>query len=282
MTNSYKESIIHGDSSFPFKVYFNKTEGGYSYYSHWHLEAEIILMLDGSISIYNNFDKITLEKKDIFFIDPEAIHDIKEENNKHASWLAFVFDLDILKNDDRVYLNYIEPIKNHSASCTNKIHYQNEYLYDLLIKLAEIYTSKKKFYEIKIKSILYDVFYELYNDNCINDIKKENDKTIIKLKEALDFISKNYHEQIFTKDIATSVFLNEFYFMKFFKKHMNITVNDYLTKYRLDKACGLLLSSNRSIIDIAYSVGFNSSSYFIKQFKKTYGITPCDYRKKHE
>jgi len=39
----------------------------------------------------------------------------------------------------------------------------------------------------------------------------------------------------------------------------------------------LIEGDNLSVSEIAYSVGFSTSSYFSKCFKQHYGVTPTDY-----
>ena len=73
--------------------------------------------------------------------------------------------------------------------------------------------------------------------------------------------------------------MNEFYFMKFFKKYMNLTVNEYLNNYRLRRAYKLIKNTDLSITEIAFLSGYNNSRYFIVQFKKMYNITPKELRK---
>jgi AraC-like DNA-binding protein len=41
----------------------------------------------------------------------------------------------------------------------------------------------------------------------------------------------------------------------------------------------MLLSTNKSIMDVAFDCGFNNVSYFIKVFKQLKGSTPLSYRK---
>ena len=60
------------------------------------------------------------------------------------------------------------------------------------------------------------------------------------------------------------------------KSLLDISTNDLIRQYRLQKATGLL----RSVPDIstvAYQVGFSSPSYFTQCFKEKYGITPSDW-----
>ncbi len=57
---------------------------------------------------------------------------------------------------------------------------------------------------------------------------------------------------------------------------LNISTNDLIRKYRLQKAASLL-STGLDITTIVYRVGFSSPSYFSQCFKEQYGITPSDY-----
>ena len=48
---------------------------------------------------------------------------------------------------------------------------------------------------------------------------------------------------------------------------------------RINRAAELLTTTDRSITDIAFDVGFNDSNYFSRQFRKTLGVTPRAFRK---
>ncbi len=58
---------------------------------------------------------------------------------------------------------------------------------------------------------------------------------------------------------------------------------DYLNRYRIEHARALLSSpdsQNIAILNIAFTVGFNSNSAFYSAFKKRVGVTPAQYRRK--
>lgn len=55
---------------------------------------------------------------------------------------------------------------------------------------------------------------------------------------------------------------------------------DILREYRLNEARALLISTERPISEIAYSVGFGSPQYFAKCFRDAFGTTPTEIRKK--
>jgi DNA-binding response OmpR family regulator len=57
------------------------------------------------------------------------------------------------------------------------------------------------------------------------------------------------------------------------------TPTDFIRTYRLKRAAELLRSSNKSVIDIAFDVGFSSATYFTKCFKKQFHQLPKEYQK---
>jgi AraC-like DNA-binding protein len=57
---------------------------------------------------------------------------------------------------------------------------------------------------------------------------------------------------------------------------------DYLSYYRVERACHLLAATSVTVTETAYRCGFNDSSYFVKIFKKYKGTTPRQYRKQFQ
>lgn len=81
-----------------------------------------------------------------------------------------------------------------------------------------------------------------------------------------------------TKDIFKIPPYSKQYTIKKFHKYLNITPSQYLNKKKVDKAIELLLSTELSILDIAFECGFNNVEYFDKIFKKIIGLTPLRYK----
>lgn len=96
--------------------------------------------------------------------------------------------------------------------------------------------------------------------------------------EAKEYIDENYAEKVNVKEIAQMYHVSEAYFIRSFKKYFGKTPKTYIINKRLDEGKNLLLTSNDSINEIAYKVGFPSHSLFTQFFKKMYGRTPSDFR----
>lgn len=97
-------------------------------------------------------------------------------------------------------------------------------------------------------------------------------------EKCLHYIHQNYAQDIRIGDIAAALAIDRTYLYKLFKRNIDCSPQAYLISHRIAKACELLLSTTRSISDIAYSVGFNDLSDFSKQFRKHKGVSAKTFR----
>ncbi|MEC0111196.1 response regulator [Paenibacillus taichungensis] len=100
-----------------------------------------------------------------------------------------------------------------------------------------------------------------------------------KFKELLHYTDKNFHEELFLKDLSTKFFINVSYCCELFKKVTGMTFSQYITDLRMKKAVELLQNSNLTIAEVCKCVGYSDYFYFNKVFKRNMGCTPSKYRK---
>lgn len=106
--------------------------------------------------------------------------------------------------------------------------------------------------------------------------RSENHSTIYLIKE---FIASHYQDETLSiKDISEHVFLSSSYICTLFKNETGLTLNQYLTDFRIDKAKKLLTDPRYKITDISARVGYSDGNYFGKTFKKLVGMSPSEYR----
>ncbi len=98
------------------------------------------------------------------------------------------------------------------------------------------------------------------------------------LDAAIAFIEENYGEDISLKSIADRAYLSPHHFSEQFKRHCGLPPWEFLVRLRIDRAKELLRASDRSVTDIALTVGFGDSSYFARVFKVQAGLTPRQFR----
>nr|WP_245884071.1 transcriptional regulator MelR [Vibrio albus] len=100
------------------------------------------------------------------------------------------------------------------------------------------------------------------------------------VSQMLEFIAANHEKPLTIQQIAEYVELNSNYAMGLFQRVMQLTIKQYITAMRINHARALLSESDKSILEVALTAGFSSSSRFYDTFSKFVGITPLKYRKK--
>ena len=97
-------------------------------------------------------------------------------------------------------------------------------------------------------------------------------------KKAKHYIEENYVRQITVDTISHALGLSHSYLSKLFKQNYGMTVKNYITSYRIEKAKSCLQQSDKPILEIASQVGFNDDVTFFRSFKAKVGCSPRKYR----
>lgn len=100
----------------------------------------------------------------------------------------------------------------------------------------------------------------------------------IRLTSALRYIHDNIYSEIKTDKLASVACLTKSYFIRLFSKAIGMPPIQYVNNKKVQHAQLLLLTDNKPVKEIAYSLGFSDISYFIRLFRKVTGTTPLAYR----
>ncbi len=101
------------------------------------------------------------------------------------------------------------------------------------------------------------------------------DEQIVQIQS---WLNKNYWQPITLEQLATEFGMSVRTFNRRFKAAVEQTPIQYLQKVRTTIAKELLQTSNFSISEIAYKVGYQDAAHFTQLFKKSIGVTPSEYR----
>jgi DNA-binding response OmpR family regulator/anti-sigma regulatory factor (Ser/Thr protein kinase) len=115
-----------------------------------------------------------------------------------------------------------------------------------------------------------------------NVLKIDNEELIsadrVFVKQATEFILNNIeNENLSVNDLARHMNMSRFTLIRKFKKINNATPNFFIQKIRLEKAKELIRNKVANVTEIAFKVGFGSTTYFSYSFKKEFGMTPKEY-----
>ena len=91
---------------------------------------------------------------------------------------------------------------------------------------------------------------------------------------AINYIEKHFRSKIRVEEMANLCGMSPFRFSRAFRANFGITLQNYLSQFRLTEACRMLANPNAVVSDVCYAVGFNDTSYFTRVFRKQYNVVP--------
>jgi AraC family transcriptional regulator len=116
--------------------------------------------------------------------------------------------------------------------------------------------------------------------NFISERLKRNMQQIVRhIRGLVDTIEENLSDDINILQLARSFGISPWHFQRLFKALTGDTLGGYVRGRRLTEAVRLLTETELAVIDISYSVGFNSHEAFTRSFKSYFGQAPQDFRK---
>ena len=111
--------------------------------------------------------------------------------------------------------------------------------------------------------------------------QEKNNVYIQRVNTVIGYIRQNLNDDLSLNTLAKVANFSPFHFHRIFKAITDETVNDLVTRMRLERAANLLRTIPKlSITAAAFEVGFSSVSAFSRAFKKHFGISTRQWDKK--
>lgn len=289
-----KELKEHGDFEYPVGVYEINMKNMYmeTVRWHWHDELELVFIHEGCGEFHVSDDSYILSEGQGLLVNQGMLHSFNiAEGSENCIYSSIVFHPSFLLsyNQTKLCSIYLHPvISNHALAglpLSADVPYEKDIL-DLLKQIIKINKERQYCYELYTKDYLMRLWILLLERHIRETrIAPETRDTRISMdearaKEAIRFIEEHYADPISLDDIAASIHVSKSECCRCIRRCMKMTPFEYLMKYRIFIAAGLLCDgdSSDSVATLASKVGFNSSSYFNKLFRKYMNCTPTQYK----
>ena len=179
--------------------------------------------------------------------------------------------------------NFLEQVeKGQPANISTIDHFLSPTMIILVNQLLNCSFKKDlaKFYiEAKVMELLITALDHISGTHVKAPIKLST-YDIERLHEAKEILLADFENKISLMQLAHKVGINDFKLKKGFKFLFGTTVFDYQQSAKMEKALSELKGTDKSVDEIAYSVGYEFVSNFNVAFKKHFGFAPGYLRKK--
>lgn len=146
----------------------------------------------------------------------------------------------------------------------------------LMARINQLLEEQRIFQRKMVVQTTVESTTEGGNDEYEQHLVKKDIEFVHKIHE---IIEENLNANDFNIDtIAGTIGLSRSAFFKKLKSLTGFAPVDLVKEIRLNKAARLIETTDDSITEIAYSVGFRDAGYFGKCFRKKYDMTPKEYR----
>ncbi len=249
---------------------------------HWHDDIEFIAVLDGEMDYNVNGAITTLRKGDGIFVNSRQLHFGFSDTRTECAFICILLHPLLLCSTPGYEWDFILPVIRSTTPYVF-LNPDNGWQRDILREIYEIDQCRgQKTTPLKVQSSFSKIWSLLYENILYeNPVAYERSADLTAIRNMVGFIQKNYTQKISLQDIALSGAVGQSKCCKLFARFFDLTPNTYLNRYRLGKGLELLRQSDRTVTDIALSVGFGSASYFTEIFHKFYGTSPTEYRRQY-
>lgn len=274
----------HGSCCFPISVclaHLSEYKDG-QFPNHWHEDFEFLLVRSGQMLCTANSESVSLSPGDAVFINSGALHTAISTGREDCAYSAVTLHPDFFGLQGTTLVEtYVTPFCDSPFFNLYKIaadHPSAKLMLSALQAICTLYDSQEISRSIDIYThvlILWKELFLLCRDALSFDFCRSESE---RLHNMVSYIKKNYSHPIALDQIAEAAGISKSSCSHLFKQYMKESPFHFLLRYRIDKGCKLLISTNMTITEISAEVGLCTSSYFCEMFKRLKGITPSAFR----
>ncbi len=194
------------------------------------------------------------------------------------------------ENDTGVLESVLTLDKHFSKAKHSLMREYYTFLFNILAEFAreidkEHFFEESLFYELsrcvneeEYKKFILNLYSRIIKLSSISDSRKEK----VRSEDIKEYIDNHFTEYGFsTSDIVKRFKFSVSHLSAIFKKTEGVTIVDYITNKKIERAAQLIRESEFSIKYISSLVGYDNIQYFSKVFKRIMEISPTDYSNKY-
>ena len=256
--------------------------------THRHSFVELIYIKDGAGVQEINGVPYEVKRGDFLFVNYEQTHGVFPRGQ--MTYFEVMFDLEfisreLINKNNAFDILTLSAFENFGADLDKNaapiVNFSGDEMYaieHILKDLVSELSFKNPLYKNVIHGYVETLFSKLMRKLAYHLPEGLNDQKQDVLFKIMDYINKNFSEDISLETLAERSFYNPSYFSRIFKERFGMGFKTYIVKLRTDKAAELLKTTNMPIKDILTECGFNDKNAFYRALERWYNTTPSKLR----
>lgn len=255
---------------------------------HWHDELELLYLASGECIYRTVQGEYHLREGDAVFLNSGVLHALEPVCKNTVSY-ANLFKKAFLTGGtgnfwDFTYLLPVLQRKNLGAVPIYQCREEHGKVLELVRETVSLAMEEPPFYELRLRNVISEIWMFLLE--MIHEMEQEGEilqteMNDVRMKKIFLYIMEQYTGKIRISDLAVSANISERECYRMFQKYLGETPGVFIQKYRIRAAGNLLITTDRSVTEIASETGFESISYFGKLFKRYMNLTPLEFRSRY-
>jgi AraC-like DNA-binding protein len=236
-------------------------------------DYELFIMLSGSAYIQIGSEQYTLGKYDCLLIPPHIRHfGFKgSPNGTEYYWMHFFPSGTVTTSYDTTLVGKSSEIE--IPQLFSVINFERlTILIRQLLDSANDSSATKLAANYYISSILIELSHQFIVS--INEPRKSTSRfELIK-----NWIRIHSHEKLSVEQVATEFQITPVYLTQLFQANEKTTTIHFINGVKIQQAQELLLTTDKSVKEIAFDLSFSNEKYFLRVFKQLTSVTPTSFR----
>lgn len=249
---------------------------------HWHTCFELLYILKGSALQKVNTKTYTVNQGDFIFLRNGDIHSTicTPEIHTKICVLKFMPSLLYSKYTNATNTKYLTAFLNQQLALPLLTPAQRKVFEHFFSAIEQEVKKQNTGYDFYIKGYILQLMGYLEREQIIMPYKSPLQlKDRMQIEKILQYIEKNYWENLNLQEIAHFSNMNYSYTSRYFKKSTGRNFKEYLDFVRVQEANRLLIETDQSITEIASLCGFSCPQSMSRTYSRLMGGVPSAIRK---
>ena len=224
---------------------------------HINSELEFVYVKSGSVTVFYDTEAVEVTAGEAAMVIPFSIH--RFEMNASTDAKVFMFSGSLFESFANIGYR---PVKEGKFKVAKAV-----------ADFAEYIISKPNYLSADIRAVFYAFFSQADVQIPVRHTMSDDRKKVV------DYIYQKISEPLNLESISCELGIGKKKISNIFKGSMGVGVSGFISNVRIEKAKVMLVTTDKTVIEIAFECGFGSVRTFNRIFAQKTGRTPLEFRK---